>query len=50
MQNRYNVKGFIVGEITTASKKQAPVFLNLLQMRFPVMAIVSIAHRISGVF
>jgi succinate dehydrogenase / fumarate reductase cytochrome b subunit len=26
-----------------------PIFLNLLQIRFPVTAIVSILHRISGV-
>ena len=26
-----------------------PVFLNLLQIKFPVTAIISIAHRISGV-
>lgn len=28
---------------------QRPVFLNLFQIRFPVTAIVSILHRISGV-
>lgn len=28
---------------------QRPVFLNLLQIRFPVGAIASIAHRVSGV-
>lgn len=27
-----------------------PVFLNLLQIRFPATAIVSIAHRVSGVW
>lgn len=26
-----------------------PVFLNLFQIRFPITALVSIAHRISGV-
>lgn len=31
------------------SEKQRPVYLNLLQYRFPPMAIVSICHRISGV-
>ncbi|HLF66113.1 MAG TPA: succinate dehydrogenase, cytochrome b556 subunit [Gammaproteobacteria bacterium] len=30
-------------------KKQRPVFLNLTQIRFPLPAIVSILHRISGV-
>ena len=30
--------------------KPQPVNLNLLTMRFPVTAIVSILHRISGVF
>ncbi len=30
--------------------KKSPKFLNLWQIRFPVTAIVSIAHRISGVF
>lgn len=29
--------------------KQHPVFLNLLRIRFPIGAIVSIGHRISGV-
>lgn len=29
-------------------KSQRPVFLNLLQIRFPVTAIASITHRISG--
>ena len=28
---------------------QRPIFLNLLQIRFPVTAIVSILHRITGV-
>lgn len=28
---------------------QRPIFLNLLQIRFPITAIVSILHRISGV-
>jgi succinate dehydrogenase / fumarate reductase cytochrome b subunit len=32
------------------SKQSPPVFLNLLHIRFPVMAIVSIAHRVSGTF
>lgn len=30
-------------------QKQRPVFLNLLLIRFPVTAILSILHRISGV-
>lgn len=30
-------------------KQKRPVFLNLTQIRFPVTAIVSILHRISGV-
>jgi len=30
-------------------KKPAPVYLNLFRIRFPVGAITSIAHRISGV-
>lgn len=28
---------------------QRPIYLNLFQFRFPVMAIVSILHRLSGV-
>ena len=28
---------------------QRPVFLNLLQIRFPVTAIVSIGHRVTGI-
>jgi succinate dehydrogenase / fumarate reductase cytochrome b subunit len=32
-----------------SSQQPAPVFLNLLRIRFPVAAITSIAHRISGV-
>jgi succinate dehydrogenase / fumarate reductase cytochrome b subunit len=31
------------------SHQPAPVFLNLFRIRFPVAAITSIAHRISGV-
>jgi len=30
--------------------KARPVNLNLMQIRFPIMAITSILHRISGVF
>lgn len=30
--------------------KARPVFFNLLRIRFPVTAVVSIAHRVSGVF
>lgn len=30
-------------------RQNMPVFLNLLQIRFPVTAIVSILHRLSGV-
>ncbi len=30
-------------------KEKRPVFLDLTKIRFPVMAIVSILHRISGV-
>ena len=29
-------------------QKQRPVYLNLLQIRFPVPAVLSILHRISG--
>jgi len=29
--------------------KTRPVFLNLLQIRMPVMAVISILHRLSGV-
>ena len=29
--------------------KKRPMFLNLAQMKFPVTAIISIGHRISGV-
>lgn len=31
------------------NKKSRPVFLNLMKMKFPPMAIVSILHRVSGV-
>jgi len=31
------------------NSKTRPVFLNLLQIRMPVMAVVSILHRLSGV-
>ena len=31
------------------SQRPAPVFLNLFRIRFPVAAITSIAHRVSGV-
>jgi len=31
------------------NSKTRPVFLNLLQIRMPVMAVISILHRISGV-
>jgi succinate dehydrogenase / fumarate reductase cytochrome b subunit len=31
------------------SQRSAPVFLNLFRIRFPVAAVTSIAHRISGV-
>ncbi|NNG14694.1 MAG: succinate dehydrogenase, cytochrome b556 subunit [Gammaproteobacteria bacterium] len=30
------------------NKRNAPVFLNLVQIRLPVTAIVSILHRLSG--
>jgi len=30
-------------------REKAPVFLNLFQIRFPITALVSIAHRITGV-
>lgn len=29
--------------------KQRPVFLNLMQIKFPPMAIISILHRVTGV-
>lgn len=29
--------------------KNQPVFLNLLKIRMPIMALVSIAHRLSGI-
>ncbi|NNG12249.1 MAG: succinate dehydrogenase, cytochrome b556 subunit [Halobacteria archaeon] len=32
-----------------SSQQPAPVFLNLFRIRFPVAAVTSIAHRISGV-
>lgn len=32
------------------NNKNRPVFLNLLKIRMPVTALVSIAHRISGIF
>lgn len=31
------------------SDKKRPIFLNLFRIRFPVTALVSIAHRISGI-
>ena len=31
------------------NRRSRPVFLNLLQIRFPVTAVASILHRISGV-
>jgi succinate dehydrogenase / fumarate reductase cytochrome b subunit len=31
------------------TQRPAPVYLNLLRIRFPVGAVTSIAHRISGV-
>lgn len=34
--------------INAMNKRDAPVFLNLLQIRLPVTAIVSILHRLSG--
>ncbi len=30
-------------------KKPRPVFMNLLQIRMPVVAVLSFAHRVSGV-
>lgn len=30
--------------------RQKPVFLNLFQIKFPITAIVSILHRVSGAF
>jgi len=32
-----------------ANRQPAPIYLNLLRIRFPVGAVTSIAHRISGV-
>jgi succinate dehydrogenase / fumarate reductase cytochrome b subunit len=32
-----------------ANQRSAPVYLNLFRIRFPVGAVTSIAHRISGV-
>jgi len=32
-----------------ANPQSAPVYLNLLRIRFPVGAVTSIAHRLSGV-
>ncbi len=31
------------------NKKPRPVFMNLLQIRMPVVAVLSFAHRVSGV-
>ena len=31
-------------------KDSRPVFLNLLQIKFPVTAMISIGHRVSGLF
>jgi succinate dehydrogenase / fumarate reductase cytochrome b subunit len=32
------------------TQRSAPVYLNLLRIRFPVGAVTSIGHRIAGVF
>ena len=34
---------------SSMNKKSRPVFMNLLQIRLPVVAVLSVAHRISGV-
>ena len=34
---------------SSMNKKSRPVFMNLLQIRMPVVAVLSVAHRISGV-
>lgn len=31
------------------NKKNRPIFMNLLQIRMPVVAVLSFAHRLSGV-
>lgn len=31
------------------NKKSRPIFMNLLQIRMPVVAVLSFAHRVSGV-
>ena len=31
------------------NKKNRPIFMNLLQIRMPVVAVLSFAHRVSGV-
>lgn len=40
---------FLMGAIMRSAAGGAPKFLNLFQIRFPIGAIASIGHRISGV-
>lgn len=46
---RYSVFGAIQKKETTAVKNNRPVNLELSTIRFPISAIVSILHRITGV-
>ena len=34
---------------SSMNKKNRPIFMNLLQIRMPVVAVLSFAHRVSGV-
>ena len=43
----YKISWHNIDYMTT--QRTAPVYLNLLRIRFPVGAVTSIAHRISGV-
>jgi succinate dehydrogenase / fumarate reductase, cytochrome b subunit len=43
----YNISLVTVKECSVTQKR--PVFLNLLQIKFPITAIISILHRVTGV-
>lgn len=39
----------MTGITKTIDKSKRPVYLNLFRIRLPVMAVVSLAHRVSGI-
>lgn len=49
-KNAYNVCTFNPEHMVAIVKDNRPVYLNLFQFKFPVTAIASILHRLSGVF